>query len=111
MYRFSQKLLSSPSWVHFVSLIHECLNQSNYFKSVKWSMCEKACAESCCLCYKLIYKYSAVFNVTASSQISTLNRDLEMMLSAQKCVLPLLPSLLSNGFITQNCLLREKLSE
>lgn len=73
----------------------------------------RLCAESCCLCYKLIYRYNDVLNVRASSQISTLNRSWpgDDVQSAQNCVLPLLPSLLSNGFITHNCLLREKLSQ
>lgn len=71
------------------------------------------CAESCCLCYNLIYRYNAVLKVTASSQVSTLSRSWpgHDVQSAQNWVLPLLPSLLSNGFITQSCLLREKLSE
>lgn len=40
--RISQKWWSSPSLVHFVSLTHHCWNQSNYFKSVKWSVCDLA---------------------------------------------------------------------
>lgn len=47
----------SQLWVHFVSLTHEWWNQSNDFKSVQWSMCEKALSESYCLCYKLIYRF------------------------------------------------------
>lgn len=95
----------SQLWVHFVSLTHEWWNQRNDFKSVQWSMCKV-----------LLFMLQAnlqVLNETTSSHISTLNRSWpgDDVQSAQNCVLPLLPSLLSNGCMTQNCLLREKLSE
>lgn len=58
-----------PAWVHFVSLTHECWNQSNYFKSVKWSMCEKA------LCRVLLVMLQANLQVQCCSECDNFKPD------------------------------------